>query len=141
MHWRNEMREFIYRTRAYFSDTETGGIVYHASYIDWAEHARTEMLREMVPEKSQSELAEGEDGILILVRSISISYEKTGYLDDEIEVHTSIVDMRRLSCTVKQTIMRSGTVLAELKVGLAFVSAATKRPALIPDFIKAAYEE
>ena len=112
------MREFIYRTRAYFSDTETGGIVYHASYIDWAEHARTEMLREMVPEK-----------------------EKTGYLDDEIEVHTSIVDMRRLSCTVKQTIMRSGTVLAELKVGLAFVSAATKRPALIPDFIKAAYEE
>ena len=135
------MKEFLYKTRVYFSDTDAGGIVYHASYIDWAEHGRTEMLREMVPDKSQSELAEGENGILILVRSIKIEYQKPGYLDDEITVHTSIEEMRRLSCTIRQTVMRSDDVLADLRVSLAFVSAKDKRPALIPEFIKKAYTD
>ena len=135
------MKEFLYKTRVYFSDTDAGGIVYHASYIDWAEHGRTEMLREMVPDKSQSELAEGENGILILVRSIKIEYQKPGYLDDEITVHTSIEEMRRLSCTIRQTVMKGDDVLADLRVSLAFVSAKDKRPALIPEFIKKAYTD
>ena len=135
------MKEFLYKTRVYFSDTDAGGIVYHASYIDWAEHGRTEMLREMVPDKSQSELAEGENGILILVRSIKIEYQKPGYLDDEITVHTSIEEMRRLSCTIRQTVMRGDDVLADLRVSLAFVSAKDKRPALSPEFIKKAYTD
>ena len=135
------MKEFLYKTRVYFSDTDAGGIVYHASYIDWAEHGRTEMLREMVPDKSQSELAEGENGILILVRSIKIEYQKPGYLDDEITVHTSIEEMRRLSCTIRQTVMRGDDVLADLRVSLAFVSAKDKRPALIPEFIKKEYTD
>lgn len=134
------MREFIYKTRAYFSDTDASGIVYHGSYIDWAEHARTEMLREMVPDKNQVELAEGDDGILILVRSISVEYQRPGYLDDEITVHTYIEDMRRLSCTVRQTIMRDNTILSDLRVSLAFVSALSKRPALIPSFIEEAFK-
>ena len=134
------MKEYLYSSRVYFSDTDAGGIVYHASYIDWAEHGRTEMLKELVPDKTQAELAEGDDGILILVRSINIEYQKPGYLDDIITVHTSIEEVRRLSCTVRQTVKRGGDVLADLRVGLAFVNAKTKRPALIPDFIKAAFE-
>ena len=135
------MKEFLYDTRAYFSDTDAGGIVYHASYIDWAEHARTEMLREMVPDKSQAELAEGENGILILVRSIKIEYQKPGYLDDKITVHTSMEEMRRLSCTVRQIVMRGDDTLADIKVGFAFVNSKTKKPAFIPDFIVEAFEE
>ena len=90
------------------------------------------MLREMVPEKNQTELAEGEDGILILVRSIRIEYQKPGFLDDVITVHTTIEEMRRLSCTAHQVVMRDDDILADLKVGLAFVNASTKKPALIP---------
>ena len=132
------MKVFTYRTRVYFSDTDAAGIVYHASYIDWAEHARTEMLREMIPDRPQSALAEGDDGILILVRSIRIEYQKPGYLDDEITVETSISEMRRLSCTILQVVKRGDDVLAVLRVNAAFVSAQTKRPALIPDFIQRA---
>ena len=32
------MRTFEYRARVYFSDTDAGGIAYHARYLDWAEH-------------------------------------------------------------------------------------------------------
>ena len=135
------MKVFTYRTRVYFSDTDAAGIVYHASYIDWAEHARTEMLREMIPDRPQSALAEGNDGILILVRSIRIEYQKPGYLDDEITVETSISEMRRLSCTILQVVKRGDDVLAVLRVNAAFVSAQTKRPALIPDFIQRAAAE
>lgn len=135
------MKVFTYRTRVYFSDTDAAGIVYHASYIDWAEHARTEMLREMIPDRPQSALAEGDDGILILVRSIRIEYQKPGYLDDEITVETSISEMRRLSCTILQVVKRGDDVLAVLRVNAAFVSAQTKRPALIPDFIQRAAVE
>ncbi len=135
------MKVFTYRTRVYFSDTDAAGIVYHASYIDWAEHARTEMLREMIPDRPQSALAEGDDGILILVRSIRIEYQKPGYLDDEITVETSISEMRRLSCTILQVVKRGDDVLAVLRVNAAFVSAQTKRPALIPDFIQRAAAE
>ena len=134
------MREFRLRDRVYFSDTDAGGIAYHKSYLNWAEHGRTEMLKEMVPDKTQAELAEGKDGVLILVRSIKIDYQTPGYLDDIITVHTTIEEMRRLSCTAHQVVMRGDEVLADLRVGLAFVNAQTKRPALIPEFIKKAYE-
>ena len=40
------MKKFIYRQRVYFSDTDAQGIVYHARYLDFAEHARTEMARQ-----------------------------------------------------------------------------------------------
>ncbi len=135
------MKEYLYTQRVYFADTDAGGIVYHASYIDWAEHARTEMLREMVPEKSQHELAEGDDGILIVVRSIEIEYRKPGYLDDLITVHTTVEETQRLSCTLRQIVMRGENVLAALRVNVGFISARTMMPALIPDYMRKALSE
>ena len=132
------MREFLYTQRVYYADTDAGGIVYHASYIDWAEHARTEMLRSLVPDRPQSDLASGEHGILIVVRSIRIDYRKPGYLDDLITVHTTIEETQRLSCTMRQRVMRGSDLLADLSVNVGFIDASTRRPALIPEYIRAA---
>ena len=41
------MKTFIYNQRVYFSDTDAQGIVYHAAYLNFAEHARTELGREL----------------------------------------------------------------------------------------------
>jgi acyl-CoA thioester hydrolase len=35
-----------FKLRVFYEDTDTGGIVYHANYLKFAERARTEMLRE-----------------------------------------------------------------------------------------------
>ena len=128
------MRKFIYKARVYFSDTDAEGIVYHARYLDWAEHARTEMIREMIPDYSQTALSEGEDGVFMVVRSINIEFRKPGFLDDLIEVHTEIADMQRFSCTVHQRIMRGDDLLAELDIKIAFISSVTRKPHLIPAF-------
>ena len=134
------MRTFEYKARVYFSDTDAGGIAYHARYLDWAEHGRTEMLREIYPDKSQSRLA-SEDSLMIVVKSINIEYRSPAYLDDEITVHTEIADMQHVSCTLRQSIMRGETLLALLMIRVAFIDSGTKRPKKIPEAIAKAFEE
>ena len=129
------MREFIYRARVYFSDTDAEGIVYHARYLDWAEHARTEMIREMIPDYSQAALSEGEDGVFMVVRSINIEFRQPGILDDIIEVHTAVSALQHFSCTVHQRIMRGSDLLAELDIKIAFISSVTRKPHPIPSFL------
>ncbi len=134
------MRQFRLKARVYFSDTDCGGIAYHRSYFDWAEHGRTEMLREAIPQRPQSELAE-EDGILTVITSIDIHYRMPAHLDDEIEIITGMERIQRFSCTIVQRIMRGDDLLADLRVKAAFIDRATKRPVPIPEDFIAALEE
>lgn len=134
------MRTFEFKARVYYSDTDAEGIIYHTKYLDFAEHARTEMLREALPDKSQYELAQGDDGIIIVVRSMNIEFRSAGHLDDELTVYTQMVDMQHFSCTFEQKIMRGETVLCEIKIKAAFLSAVTRKPTPIPEYIKVAME-
>ena len=135
------MREFRLKDRVYFSDTDAGGIAYHRSYFDWAEHGRTEMLREAVPSHQQSVLAE-KDGILTVIKSIEIHYRMPAFLDDEIEIITSMGKVQRFSCMINQRIVRGSEVLADLVVKAAFIDRETKHPVPIPeDFLAALSEE
>lgn len=124
------MREFIYRTRVYYSDTDCGGIVYHAKYLDFAEHARTEMLRQALPDKSQREMRDG--GLIFVVKSISIDYKKPGLLDDEIVVYTKLEKAERFSAVFSQNIRRGDEELAVLSVKVASVSFDGKKLTLLP---------
>ena len=134
------MREFRLKARVYFSDTDAGGIAYHRSYFDWAEHGRTEMLREAVPELPQSELAE-DDGILTVIKAIEIHYRTPAHLDDEIEIITTMGKVQRFSCIIEQRIMRGNDLLADLSVKAAFISKATKHPVPIPQVFLDALKE
>ena len=133
------MSTFEYGARVYFSDTDAGGIAYHGRYLDWAEHGRTEMLRQLYPGKSQSQLV-SEDHLMIVVKSISIEYRSPAYLDDEISVITELADIQHVSCTIRQSIMRGDILLAQLMVRVAFIDSVTKRPRKIPEDIARAFE-
>ena len=133
------MKAFEYRTRVYFSDTDAGGIAYHANYLNWAEHGRTEMLRAIYPGRTQMQLAE-EEHLLMVVRSISIEYRKPAYLEDEITVLTEMEEVQHFSFTMKQRIMRSDDLLAELSIRIAVIDSATKKPRRIPEDILRAFE-
>lgn len=133
------MREYRLRAMVYYSDTDAGGIAYHRSYLDWAEHGRTEMLRSLLPEATHSNLAE--DGLLAVVKSIEIHYRKPAFLDDGIEVVTSVRKVQRYSCILSQRVMRSDELLSDLSVKVAFIDKRTKRPVMIPDAIRSAMEE
>ena len=120
--------------RVYFSDTDAGGIVYHGKYLDFAEHARTELLRTLLPSLSQNAMKETEKMIFV-IKEINIVYEKPGYLDDEITVRTKVLKVQRFSVLLEQTISRGddGDVLAKLTVKAATINSLTKQIMMVPN--------
>lgn len=127
------MREFFHQARVYFSDTDAGGIVYHARYLDFAEHARTEMLREILPDLGQSDLKDG--GVIFVVKSISIDYRSPAHLDDLLTVRTVLEKAGRFSAVFRQDIMSGNEVLASLVVRVASVSSEEKKLVPIPRIV------
>ena len=115
------MKTFIYNQSVYFSDTDAQGIVYHAAYLNFAEHARTELGREL----HASGLSGGN---AFVVKSISISYEKPGYLDDMLTVETRVKDFGKVTIVFSQTVKRGEEVLADMEVKVACINLETKRP-------------
>ena len=121
----------VYKARVYFSDTDAGGIAYHARYLDWAEHARTEMLRSLLPTFKQESIRNM--GFVFIVRSINIDYFMPAYLDDEIRVETEMEKLGAVSGVVHQCIYRDESLLAELRIKVAFIDTNTKKPSRLPD--------
>ena len=123
-----------FRVRVYFSDTDACGIVYHARYLDFAEHARTEMLRAALPEVPQRGLACS--GMMFVVRSVSIDYIRPAYLDDELQVISSMDRIGNVSAVIKQDIMRDDELIATMSVRVGFIDGRTGKPSRIPSSIK-----
>ena len=121
----------VYKARVYFSDTDAGGIAYHARYLDWAEHARTEMIRSLLPAFKQESVRNM--GSVFVVRSINIDYFLPAYLDDEIRVETEMEKLGAVSGIVHQCIYRDDTLLSELRIKVAFIDSNTKKPAKLPE--------
>lgn len=91
--------------RVYYEDTDAGGIVYHASYLRFAERARTEMMRVTGAEHTAL-LAES--GVVWAVRSLAIEYLRPARLDDLLAVETRVVETGGASARLRQTVILSG---------------------------------
>ena len=67
----NKHKVFALPVRVYFQDTDAGGVVYHASYVNFMERARTEWLR--THGYSNAGLMK-EFGVVFVVRSLKLDY-------------------------------------------------------------------
>ena len=123
--------------RVYYSDTDCGGIVYHGRYLDFAEHARTELLREVAQsrnlEGSQTLLLK-QDNLAFVVKSITVDYQKPAYLDDFLEVRTEIEQQKRFSIIFRQTVYRQEEIICTLLVKVASINTLSLRPVAMPDY-------
>jgi len=118
--------------RVYYEDTDSGGVVYYANYLKFAERARTEMLREK--NIRQSTLAQ-DSGILFVVRRASVELLAPARLDDMIEITTHIKELGGASIKMLQEIFCDGKKLAEVDVLVVCVNDKFKA-ARIPDSIR-----
>ena len=123
--------------RVYFQDTDAGGIVFHAAYLNFFERARTEWLREIGV--TQNTLKNVYD-MLIIVRKINVRYLRPGFLDDFLTVRTSLREMGRAQITVSQTVFRDGEELIWGRINLAFVSVKHRRPKLMPNTLREKFD-
>ena len=124
---------FRWPVRVYWEDTDAGGVVYHARYVAFMERARSEWLRAL---GQQQEAIRTGGGQVFVVRSMSLDFRRPARLDDALEVTVRVVECRRASLVMAQTVCRGGELLASAEVRLAAVSAADFRPVAIePDLL------
>ncbi|MDA0781195.1 MAG: tol-pal system-associated acyl-CoA thioesterase [Rickettsiales bacterium] len=124
------MHEISYRI--YYEDTDSGGVVYHANYLKFAERARTDFLRSIGI--TQSTLAK-EQGILFVVRHIEMDLLKGAKLDDMLNIKTNIDKMSGASMVMNQTISAYENLLCKITVKVACVNSDIA-PVRIPKEIK-----
>lgn len=129
---------FTWPVRVYYEDTDAGGVVYYANYLRFMERARTEWLRTLGIE--QDDLRERE-GLLFVVRSVSIEYLRSARLDDVLEVTVELAALGRASLVVRQEIFRRdgercGELLSKGEVRIVCIHAASGTPRPIPKHIK-----
>lgn len=122
--------------RVYYEDTDSGGIVYYANYLKFAERARTELMRaagctnsDMVKEMGRS----------FAVRRCEVDYLRPARLDDLLVVETRILDLGGATVDAEQVVTRDGTELVRIRVRLACITEAG-RPARLPAAVRTAFE-
>lgn len=126
--------------RVYYEDTDAGGIVYHGSYLRFAERGRTELLR--AAGFSNHNLAQ-DLRLLFVMRHMDINYFKPAVLDDLLELRTSIETMKGSSFVMKQTFFRQKEgieqKIAEILATLVTVDANIIKPKPLPDAVRQAF--
>ncbi|MGB4405622.1 MAG: YbgC/FadM family acyl-CoA thioesterase [Sphaerochaeta sp.] len=129
--------------RVYYSDTDCGGIVYHARYLDFAEHARSELLRDIgiATRLTGSHRALMEQEMALVVKSANIDYQSPAYLDDLLTVETEIETSKRFSIVFRQTVKREGETLCVVLVKVAAIDTTTMRPKPMPEWFVPAFSE
>ena len=125
-----EMRgkSHLFPVRVYYEDTDSGGLVYHANYLRYAERARTEMLR--VLGIHQSDLA-ARMGLMFTVYKADVRYLKPARLDDALLVETAVREIGAASLTISQVIRRSDEDIVRFNARIACVGRDGK-PARLP---------
>ena len=122
------------RFRVYYEDTDAGGVVFYANYLKYIERGRTEYLRELGFEQAY---LDKEKNIVFVVKSISADYISPAYLDDMIEVQTSIELIKNASLIFAQKILNieKNTVLFKADVKVVSVLKNNLKPCAFPQEI------
>ena len=123
---------FALPVRVYFQDTDAGGVVYHASYVNFMERARTEWLR--THGYSNAGLMK-EFGVVFVVRSLKLDYLKPALLDDLLNVTAQIKEIGRSRLNLLQSVLRGDELLTEAEVHLVCVSVEGFKPVSVPDVL------
>ncbi|WP_299270174.1 tol-pal system-associated acyl-CoA thioesterase [uncultured Psychrosphaera sp.] len=120
---------FKFSIRVYYEDTDAGGIVYHANYLNFCERARTEYLRHLGIEQD----GYLKQNIAFVVKSMEIDFCSAARFNDMITVETSIVGIKRVSVEFLQKIINKNEQLVfTAKVQVACINSSEMRPVAIP---------
>ena len=105
-----------------YADTDAGGIVYHARYIEIAERARMDWWKQMGLWSLDSGFA---------VAELAIKYKRPLHLADEITVETRATSVGAATICVEQKFIKNGEICAIMTVKVAHLDRNLK-PVRIP---------
>ena len=111
-----------FRVKVYYEDTDAGGVVYYGKYLGYLERARTEFLAEHGINVAELHNA----GYLFAVTHVDIRYKRPAMLGETVEVTTEVVELKNVSLTLENRILRGGELLVEAKVTFACIGSDRK---------------
>ena len=120
---------FKFKTKVYYEDTDSGGVVYYANYLKFIERARTNLIQELG--FSLKSLSEQYDCHFV-VKNIKCNYIQSAKLEDELIIQTKFIDIKKASFELEQNIYKRDRVIFESKVLMVNINLSGK-PIKIPD--------
>ncbi|MGB3151728.1 MAG: thioesterase family protein [Maribacter sp.] len=122
--------EISFRIR--YAETDQMGVVYHGNYAQYLEMARVEWLRDLGISYRDME----ENGIMLPVVSLSISYIKPALYDDLVTVKVILKKTPAVRIEFDyEVINERHELLVKANTVLAFMDKEKKRPIRCPDYI------
>jgi acyl-CoA thioester hydrolase len=110
--------EHRFALTVYFEDTDTAGVVYYANYLKFMERARSDMLRAVGID--QQAALKGDGSAYFVVR-VDCRYRKPARLGDDLQVVSSVEQVRASSVDIHQRVMRGDELLTDARVTAAFL--------------------
>lgn len=120
---------FHWPIRVYYEDTDSGGVVYHANYLNFMERARTEWLRALGLEQT---VLQDTYNVIFVVHSMKLQFKKPARFNDLLDIQSHCEHIGFGSLNFKQTIMRHQEILHIAEVKVACVDAVHFKPVAIP---------
>ena len=125
----------VWRTRVRYAETDQMGVVHHANYAIWFEASRSEFCRLRGIDYGQIE----RDGMLLPVLELRVRYLQPALYEDEIAVHTRVVEIRRSLLRIQYEVWRGEVKLAEGETLQMLVAKAGFKPVRFPKEIAALF--
>ena len=122
---------FHHQVKVYYEDTDAGGVVYYANYLKYLERARTEALSSIGLSNIK---IKKKFGAIIVVKSCNIEYKKSAHLEDELNIESHIISLKKTSLIMKQLILLKKDLISEAEIQLVFLNNDGK-PKKIPDVL------
>ena len=127
------MREYEFKVRVRYAETDQMGVVYHGNYAQYFEMGRVEWLRNIGVSYKWME----ENGVMLPVVSLTMNYKKPARYDDILRVKTIFKSQKSVKIEFDYEIYNEEDEL--LTIGhsvLVFVDMKTGRPIAAPDYVK-----
>lgn len=133
----SEQSSHQFAIRIYYEDTDAGGIVYYANYLNFFERARTEWLREIGV--SQEVFLQQKLGFV--VKKVDMDHLASAKLDDLVIVQSKITQLKRASLVFQQQVInQDNNVLCTAITRIACVDLSLHKPCAIPELILGAFK-
>jgi acyl-CoA thioester hydrolase len=126
---------FVYRV--YWEDTDAGGVVYHARYLQFLERARSDWLAALGFEQVR---LRDEQGIVFAVTRADLRFVRPARLEDELEVTVRVQPPGRARLAFDQSVVRDGVELVSARIEVACVDAQRFVPRRLPPAMRQALQ-
>lgn len=112
--------------RVYFEHTDFSGVVYHARYLDFLEHGRSDYVRMLGVHHNEMRDGIFGESLAFAVHRMEIDFKRAARIDDMLTVETDRGVVNGLRLTFNQRILRDGDLLLSALVTVVLINPAGK---------------